>query len=57
MAIIHSFFSDISYFTQKTVFERNQDCYLIVVFGWEEHRYEHGGTIHIDIIGDNWSLD
>jgi XisI protein len=33
-------------------FDRKQDRYLIVVVGWEGNRYEHGCTVHIDIIGD-----
>ncbi|MGB3240853.1 MAG: XisI protein [Geitlerinemataceae cyanobacterium] len=37
---------------KETVFDRRQDRYLILVVGWEGHRYEHGCTIHIDIIGD-----
>ena len=37
---------------KETVFDRKQDRYLILVVGWEGSRYEHGCTIHIDIIGD-----
>ncbi len=37
---------------KETVFDRRQDRYLVVVVGWEGYRYEHGCTIHIDIIGD-----
>lgn len=35
---------------KETVFDRHQDRYLILVLGWEGYRYEHGCTIHIDII-------
>ncbi|MEL7349848.1 MAG: XisI protein [Cyanobacteria bacterium P01_A01_bin.116] len=43
-----------SYSTVKkeTVFDRQQDRYLVLVVGWEGYRYEHGCTIHIDIIDD-----
>lgn len=37
---------------KETVFDRSQDRYLILVVGWEGHRYEHGCTVHIDLIGD-----
>ncbi|MEB3885821.1 XisI protein [Lyngbya sp. CCY1209] len=37
---------------KETVFDRRQDPYLILIVGWEGHRYEHGCTIHIDMIGD-----
>lgn len=38
-----------------TVFDRTQDRYLILIVGWEGHRYEHGCTVHIDIIdGKVW---
>ena len=37
---------------KETVFDRTQDRYLILIVGWEGHRYEHGCTFHIDIIGD-----
>lgn len=37
---------------KETVFDRKQDPYLIMVIGWEGHRYEHGCTVHIDIIGN-----
>lgn len=37
---------------KETVFDRQQDRYLVLVVGWEEHRYEHGCTVHVDIIGD-----
>lgn len=37
---------------KETVFDRTQDRYLIVILGWEGHRYEHGCTLHIEIIGD-----
>lgn len=37
---------------KETVFDRVQDRYLILVVGWEGHRYEHGCTIHIDLVGD-----
>lgn len=37
---------------KETVFDRTQDRYLILIVGWEGYRYEHGCTIHIDIIGD-----
>ena len=37
---------------KETVFDRKQDRYLIVIVGWEGYRYEHGCTIHIDIIED-----
>ncbi|MEM7794085.1 MAG: XisI protein [Cyanobacteria bacterium P01_C01_bin.118] len=40
---------------KETVFDRAQDRYLILVVGWEDHRYEHGCTVHIDIIdGKIW---
>ena len=40
---------------KETVFDRNQDRYLILVLGWEGHRYEHGCTIHLEIIdGKIW---
>ena len=37
---------------KETVFDRHQDRYLILVLGWEGHRYEHGCTIHLEIIDD-----
>lgn len=37
---------------KETVFDRAQDRYLILAIGWEGHRYEHGCTIHIDLVGD-----
>ena len=37
---------------KETVFDRAQDRYLILIVGWEGHRYEHGCTVHIDIIND-----
>jgi len=37
---------------KETVFDRTQDRYLILVLGWEGHRYEHGCTVHVEIIGD-----
>ena len=37
---------------KETVFDRRQDRYLILVVGWEGHRYEHGCTVHIDIVDD-----
>ena len=37
---------------KETVFDRKQDRYLILILGWEGYRYEHGCTIHIEIIGD-----
>ena len=40
---------------KETVFDRAQDRYLILIVGWEGHRYEHGCTVHIDIIdGKVW---
>ncbi len=40
---------------KETVFDRAQDRYLILIIGWEGHRYEHGCTAHIDIIdGKIW---
>ena len=40
---------------KETVFDRAQDRYLILIVGWEGHRYEHGCTVHIDIIdGKIW---
>lgn len=40
---------------KETVFDRTQDRYLILIIGWEGHRYEHGCTVHIDIIdGKVW---
>jgi XisI protein len=41
-----------SHVKKEAVFDRKQDRYLIVVVGWEGNRYEHGCTVHIDIIGD-----
>jgi hypothetical protein len=41
-----------SQFRKQTVFDRIQDHYLIVILGWEAYRYEHGCTVHIEIIGD-----
>lgn len=37
---------------KETVFDRTRDRYLIVILGWEGYRYEHGCTVHIDIIDD-----
>ncbi|MEM9220704.1 MAG: XisI protein [Cyanobacteria bacterium P01_F01_bin.150] len=37
---------------KETVFDRTQDRYLIMILGWEGYRYEHGCTVHIEIIGD-----
>ncbi len=37
---------------KETVFDRTQNRYLILVLGWEGHRYEHGCTVHVEIIGD-----
>lgn len=37
---------------KETVFDRTQARYLILVLGWEGHRYEHGCTVHVEIIGD-----
>jgi len=37
---------------KETVFDRRRDRYLIVIVGWEGHRYEHGCTVHIDITDD-----
>lgn len=37
---------------KKTVFDREQNRYLVLVIGWEGYRYEHGCMIHIDIVGD-----
>lgn len=35
---------------KETVFDRTRDRYLILIVGWEGSRYEHGCTVHIDII-------
>ena len=37
---------------KETAFDRQQDRYLILVVGWEGNRYEHGCTVHLDVIGD-----
>ena len=37
---------------KETVFDRDQDRYLILIVGWDDHRYEHGCTVRIDLIGD-----
>ena len=37
---------------KETVFDRVQDRYLILVAGREGHRYEHGCTVHIDLVND-----
>ena len=37
---------------KETVFDRTQDRYLILIVGWEGHHYEHGCTVHIDIVDD-----
>ena len=37
---------------KETVFDRVRDRYLILVVGWEGPRYEHGCTIHIDLVDD-----
>ena len=37
---------------KETVFDRNRDRYVILVLGWEDSRYEHGCTVHIEIIND-----
>ncbi|MEL6321753.1 MAG: XisI protein [Cyanobacteria bacterium J06626_14] len=40
---------------KETVFDRVHDRYLIVIVGWEGRRYEHGCTVHVDIIdGKVW---
>jgi hypothetical protein len=37
---------------KETVFDLNQDRYLILVVGWKGQRYEHGCTVHIDLVDD-----
>ena len=37
---------------KEPVFDRVRDRYLILVVGWEGHRYEHGCTVHIDLVED-----
>jgi len=37
---------------KETVFDRVCDRYLILIVGWEDHRYEHGCTVHIDVVDD-----
>ena len=37
---------------KETVFDRTQDRYLIMILGWDGYRYEHGCTVHIEIIDD-----
>ena len=37
---------------KETVFDHVRDRYLILVVGWEGHRYEHGCTVHIDLVSD-----
>jgi hypothetical protein len=34
-----------------TVFDREQDHYLLMVVGWDGVRREHGCLVHVDIIG------
>lgn len=39
----------------KTVFDRNQDRYLVMNVGWDNNRRVHGALIHVDIIeGKFW---
>lgn len=39
----------------ETVFDREQDRYLLMILGREEHRRVHGCLIHVDIIdGKFW---
>ncbi len=38
-----------------TVFDRDQDRYLLMLNGWEGVRHEHGCLVHVDIIdGKFW---
>jgi hypothetical protein len=39
----------------QTIFERDQDHYLLMLNGWEEVRRVHGCLVHVDIIdGKLW---
>jgi hypothetical protein len=38
--------------TNKTVFDKGSDSYLILTEGWNDDRRVHGCIVHIDIIGD-----
>lgn len=39
----------------QTVFDREQDHYLLIVLGWEGIRREHGCLVHVDLIdGKFW---
>jgi len=35
-----------------TVFDKDNDSYLLLTVGWQDDRRIHGCLIHIDIIGD-----
>jgi hypothetical protein len=39
----------------QTVFDRDQDHYLLMLVGWEGIRREHGCLVHVDLIdGKFW---
>jgi XisI protein len=38
-------------FRLQTVFDRDQDHYLLMLVGWEGIRRVHGCLVHVDIIG------
>jgi XisI protein len=39
----------------QTVFDREQDHYLLMIVGWEGIRREHGCLVHVDLIdGKFW---
>ncbi|MGO9462835.1 MAG: XisI protein [Isosphaeraceae bacterium] len=39
----------------QTVFDRDQDHYLLMVVGWEGIRREHGCLVHVDLVdGKFW---
>jgi hypothetical protein len=39
----------------QTVFDRNDDHYLLIIIGWEGVRRVHGCLVHVDIIdGKFW---
>ena len=40
----------------KTVFDCQQDCYLLMLVGREDGRRVHGCLIHVDIINDKFSI-
>jgi XisI protein len=40
----------------QTVFDREQDHYLLMIVGWDGIRREHGCLVHVDIIGGKFSI-